>query len=273
MGAALSVAQGSVQPPKFIVIEYRNGKRGGPTIGLVGKGITFDTGGISIKPAQGMEEMKGDMSGGAAVIAAMGAIAQLKPKVNVTALVPATENMPSGSATKPGDVVRAMNGTTIEVINTDAEGRLILADALSYANELGLSPLVDVATLTGACIVALGTITTGAMTNDDALLGKVIAAGDTAGERLWQLPLFDEYEEQIKSDVADIKNTGGRDAGAITAARFLKHFAGDTPWVHLDMAGTDNSTREKGIYVKGATGIPVRTLVNFVMDWAENGEG
>ena len=272
MGSALSVAQGSVQPPKFIIIEYKGGKSGGPTLGLLGKGITFDTGGISIKPAAGMEEMKGDMSGAAAVIAAMGAIAQLKPKANITALAPATENMPSGSATKPGDVVRAMNGTTIEVINTDAEGRLILADALAYANQLGLSPLIDVATLTGAVSVTLGDVATGAMTNDDALLRRVIAAGEAAGEKLWQLPMFDEYEEQIKSDVADLKNTGGRLAGSITAAKFLAHFAGDTPWVHLDMAGTDNSTRERGVWVKGATGIPVRTLVNFVMAWAEDGD-
>ena len=270
MGSALSVAQGSVQPPKFIIIEYKGGKRGGPTLGLLGKGITFDTGGISIKPAAGMEEMKGDMSGAAAVIAAMGAIAQLKPKANITALAPATENMPSGSATKPGDVVRAMNGTTIEVINTDAEGRLILADALAYANQLKLSPLIDVATLTGAISVTLGDVATGAMTNDDALLRRVIAAGEAAGEKLWQLPMFDEYEEQIKSEVADLKNTGGRLAGSITAAKFLAHFAGDTPWVHLDMAGTDNSTRERGVWVKGATGIPVRTLVNFAMAWAED---
>ncbi|HWO93561.1 MAG TPA: leucyl aminopeptidase [Dehalococcoidia bacterium] len=269
MGSALSVANGSVQPPKFIVLEYRGGGRKTHTLGLVGKGITFDTGGISIKPAAGMEEMKGDMSGGAAVIAAMQAIAQLKPKLNVTALVPATENMPSGSATKPGDVVRAMNGKTIEVINTDAEGRLILADALAYANQLGLSPLIDVATLTGACAVALGNVATGAMTNDEALLRDLMAASEQTGEKLWQLPMFDEYEEQIKSDVADIKNTGGREAGAITAARFLAHFAGDTPWVHLDMAGTDTSKRDRGVWTKGATGIPVRTLVSFALAWAE----
>lgn len=272
MGSALSVAQGSVQPPKFIVIEYRGGKKNGPTLGLIGKGITFDTGGISIKPAAGMEEMKADMSGAAAVIAAMGAIARLKLKANVTALAPATENMPSGSATKPGDVVRAMNGKTIEVINTDAEGRLILADALCYANQLGLSPLIDVATLTGACVVALGSITTGAMTNDDALLRRVFDAGAVAGEKFWQLPMFDEYKEQLKSDVADMKNVGGREAGTITAAKFLENFVDGTPWVHLDMAGTDGSTRDRGVLVKGATGTPVRTLVNFAVDWAaENG--
>ncbi len=268
MGSALSVAQGSVQPPKFIILEYKGGKKGGPTLGLIGKGITFDTGGISIKPAAGMEEMKGDMSGAAAVIAAMSAIAQLKPKANITALAPATENMPSGSATKPGDVVRAMNGTTIEVINTDAEGRLILADALCYANKLGLAPLVDVATLTGACVIALGSITTGAMTNNAALLRQVFAAGDAAGEKFWELPMFEEYAEQIKSDVADLKNVGGREAGTITAAKFLEHFVDKTPWVHLDMAGTDGSTRERGVMVKGATGIPVRTLVHFAMAWA-----
>lgn len=273
MGSFLSVAQGSVQPPKFIVVRYRGDPEGPPGLALIGKGITFDTGGISIKPAQGMEEMKGDMSGGAACIAAMQAIAKLKPRINVTAIVPATENMPSGSATKPGDVFRAMSGKTIEVVNTDAEGRLILADALAYARSLGLSPLIDVATLTGAMVVALGTIATGAMTNNQELMDKVIAAGKASGEKIWQFPMWDEYKEQIKSSVADIKNTGGREAGSITAALFLAEFAEDTPWVHLDMAGTDNSSKDNGVFVKGATGIPVRTLVNLTLALAEERQG
>jgi leucyl aminopeptidase len=216
-----------------------------------------------------MEAMKQDMSGAAAVIAAMGAIARLKLPVNVTALAPATENMPGGSAIKPGDVLTAMNGKTIEVINTDAEGRLILADALSYANSLGLTPLIDVATLTGACSVALGNVATGVMTNDDSLAAEVIEAGKQAGEKLWQLPMYEEYEEQIKSNVADVKNTGGRLAGAQTAAKLLAMFAEDTPWAHLDMAGTDDADKASGILVKGATGVPVRTLVHFVRRRAE----
>ncbi len=269
MGALLGVAQGSAQPPKMIVLRYRGAPRRKQTVGLLGKGVTFDSGGISIKPSGGMHEMKADMSGGAAVISAMWAIGQLRPKINVTALVPATENMPSGTATKPGDVHRTMSGKTIEVINTDAEGRLILADALSYANHLGLTPLLDVATLTGACAVALGNVATGVMTNDDDLAGEVIEAGARAGEKLWQLPMYEEYEEQIKSNVADVKNTGGRLAGAQTAAKLLAMFSEDTPWAHLDMAGTDDADKASGILVKGATGVPVRTLVHFVRRRAE----
>ena len=264
MGSFLGVARGSHQPPKFIVLRYHGGGPE-PGVGLIGKGITFDTGGISIKPAANMEAMKQDMSGGAAVIAAIGAIARLQPPVNVTAIVPATENMPGGNAIKPGDILTAMNGTTIEVINTDAEGRLILADALCYANHLGLTPLVDVATLTGACSVALGTVATGLMTNDDALGQRVMEAGQRAGENIWQLPMYEEYEEQIKSTVADVKNTGGRPAGAITAAKFLAKFAGGTPWAHLDMAGTDDAEKDSGVTVKGATGVPVRALIQFVL--------
>jgi leucyl aminopeptidase len=269
MDALLGVARGSHEPPKLIVLEYRGAGDDAPTLGLIGKGITFDTGGISIKPAQGMQEMKGDMAGAAAVIAAMGAIARLKPKVNVTALAPATENMPGGGAQRPGDVVRAMNGKTIEVVNTDAEGRLILADALAYARKLNLSPVVDVATLTGAIIVALGRATMGAMTNNAALLERMRAAAASAGEKLWELPLLDEYEEQIKSDVADIKNVGNREAGSITAGLFLQEFVDDTPWVHLDIAGVDLVEKEKGILVKGSSGIPVRTLVNLALALAE----
>jgi leucyl aminopeptidase len=268
MGAFLGVAQGSRQPPKFIVLHYRGTGPDATALGLIGKGITFDSGGISIKPAAGMQEMKGDMSGGAAVIAVMRAVGQLKPRVNVTAIVPATENMPGGNATKPGDVLRAMSGKTIEVINTDAEGRLILADGLSYARQLNLSPIIDVATLTGAISIALGSVAMGCMSNDQTLCDRVLQAGRAAGEKVWQLPLYDEYKEQIKSEVADIKNTGGREAGAITAAYFLKEFVQDTPWVHLDMAGVDFYEKEKGVLTKGASGIPVRTLVNLVLSLA-----
>jgi leucyl aminopeptidase len=212
--------------------------------------------------------MKGDMSGGAAVIAAMGAIARLKPAIDVIAVVPATENMPSGTATKPGDVLRAMNGKTIEVINTDAEGRLILADGLSFVAQDKPDAIVDVATLTGAIGIALGDVAMGAMTNNDALLGRVRKAAEAAGEKVWELPMYDEYKEQIKSEVADMKNTGGRGAGSITAAFFLKEFVGDVPWVHIDMAGVDFYSKEKGVIVKGASGIPVRTLVQLALDMA-----
>ena len=266
MGSFLGVAKGSHQPAKLILLRHRGGPNGDPGPALIGKGVTFDTGGISIKPSANMAAMKQDMSGGAAVIAALGAIARLQAPLDVTAIVPATENMPGGNAIKPGDVLQAMNGKTIEVLNTDAEGRLILADALAYANHLGYSPLLDVATLTGACAVALGTTTTGLMTNDDLLGSEVIAAGRRAGEKIWQLPMFEEYDELIKSPVADVKNTGGRYAGAITAAKFLATFAGDTPWVHLDMAGTDDADKDSGATVKGATGVPVRTLVHWLLD-------
>lgn len=265
MGGLMGVACGSTQPPKLIVLKYRGNKNSKRTIGLVGKGITFDSGGISIKPSEGMGEMKGDMAGGAAVISAMRAIAELKPKVNVTAIVPATENMPSGCATKPGDVLKASNGKTIEVVNTDAEGRIILADALSYARKLGLSPVIDVATLTGACHVALGGLYSGGFSNDQKLIDKVIAAGRESGERIWQLPLDDDYKEANKSDVADVKNSGGRYGGAITAAKFLHEFIEDTPWVHIDIAGTSTSDKDKEVVVKGETGVIVRTLVNFVL--------
>ena len=262
MGSFLGVARGSHQPAKFLILRHRGGADE-PGLGYCGKGITFDTGGISIKPAANMEAMKQDMSGAAAVVAAMGAIADLELPLNVTALAPCTENMPGGNAIKPGDLLTAMNGATIEVINTDAEGRLVLADALSYANHLGLSPLIDVATLTGACAVALGDVATGVMANDDDLAAEVIAAGKRAGEKFWQLPMFPEYDEQIRSQVADVKNTGGRLAGAITAAKFLARFAGDTPWAHLDMAGTDDASKTRGTQVKGASGVPVRSLVRF----------
>ena len=269
MGALLGVTQGSQQPPKFIVLHYRGGDSTEIDVALVGKGITFDSGGISIKPSEGMAEMKGDMAGGAAVMAAMTAIAQLKPRINVMAIIPATENLPSGDALKPGDILTAMNGKTIEIISTDAEGRLILADALGYAKRLGAKIMVDAATLTGACKVALGDICSGAFGNNQELVDKVIAAGTEAGEHVWQMPMYDEYKEQIKSDVADIKNAGGKYGGAITAAQFLAEFVGDTPWVHLDIAGTNLSEKEKAYLVKGATGVSVRTLVNLVLSLAK----
>ena len=271
MGALIGVALGSTQPPRFIIIKYRGKPDSDSILGLLGKGITFDSGGISIKPAAGMESMKGDMSGGAAMISTMWALGKLRPAINVTALIPAAENMPSGSATRPGDVVTAMNGKTIEVINTDAEGRLILADAICYARKEKLSPIVDVATLTGAMMIALGPGATGFMATDDGLADAMVAAGEASGEKMWRFPLIDEYREGLKSNVADIKNTGARSGGAINAAKFLHFFVEDTPWVHIDMAGTDESDKEKGVWVKGSTGIPTRTLINFAISMADRG--
>jgi leucyl aminopeptidase len=266
MGAYLAVARGSHQPPKFIVLSYR----GGPPdrhLGLLGKGITFDSGGISLKPAERMEEMKGDMAGGAAVLCALKAIAALGVPLTVTAIVPATENMPGGGATRPGDVVKAMNGKSIEVINTDAEGRLVLADAICYARQhLKVTHLVDVATLTGAIVTALGTLRAGLFSNNQAWADQVLKAAERAGERLWPMPLDPEYRDLIKSDVADIRNTGtGRGAGAIVGAYFIRDFVDDTPWVHLDIAGTFLSEKENGYYVKGATGFGVRTLAHLAL--------
>ncbi len=271
MGAFLGVARGSDQPPKLIVLKYV-GDPDNPTnnLGLVGKGITFDTGGISLKPAGGMEDMKGDMAGGASVIGAMKAIGRIRPKINVTGLIAATENMPGGSAQRPGDVVRSMSGKTIEVINTDAEGRLVLADALCYARQIGLSRLVDIATLTGAMVVALGNACSGVMTNDQALTDRVINAGESTGERIWQLPMYSDYKELIKSSVADVKNSGSRSAGSISAAKFLAEFAEDTPWAHLDIAGTYFSDKDKGYLSKGGTGVPTRTLINLTTDLAQS---
>ncbi len=271
MGALLGVGVGSAQPPRLIIMRYRGRPDSEGMVGLIGKGITFDSGGISIKPAAGMEAMKGDMSGGAAIIAAMWALGKLRPAVNVTALIPTAENMPSGSAIRPGDVLRAMNGKTIEVINTDAEGRLILADAICYARQQKLSPLIDVATLTGAMQIALGPGATGFMATDDALAESIANAGQAAGERMWRFPLIDEYAEGLKSNVADIKNTANRAGGAINAAKFLHFFVEDTPWAHIDMAGTDDADKDKGVWVKGSTGIPTRTLVNLVLGMAAKG--
>ncbi|MFC2034826.1 leucyl aminopeptidase [Chloroflexota bacterium] len=265
MGALLGVAQGSRQPPKFIILRYCGGDSNETDVVLLGKGITFDSGGISIKPSESMGEMKGDMAGGAAVMAAISAIAQLKYKINVMALIPTTENLPGGSALKPGDVITTMSGKTIEIISTDAEGRLILSDALGYAQKHRAKFIVDVATLTGACRVALGDVCTGVFGNNQELVDKVITAGIESGELMWQMPMYEEYKEQNKSEVADIKNTGGRYGGAITAAQFLAEFAGDTPWIHLDIAGTFMSEKERNYLVKGATGVAVRTLVNLVL--------
>ncbi len=264
MGALLGVAQGSAEPAKMIVLTYTPKTESKETIAIVGKGITFDTGGISIKPSDGMEKMKYDMAGGATAIGAMRAIAQLKPSVNVISIVPTTENMPGGRAQRPGDVVRAMSGKTIEVINTDAEGRLVLADAVAYARKLGATKIVDLATLTGAVSVALGDVYVAVLGTDQAWIDQVLAAGRKAGEKIWQLPLDKEYREQIKSEIADIKNIGGRKAGTITGAYFIREFVEDTPWAHLDIAGTAWNENGKPHLAVGPTGVGLRTLVNLV---------
>jgi leucyl aminopeptidase len=269
MGAFWSVAQGSDEPPALIVMKYEpSGAPKKPVLGLVGKGITFDTGGISIKPADGMEKMKYDMAGGATMIGAMRAIALLKPQVRVIGIVCATENMPSGKAQKPGDVQIAMSGKSIEIINTDAEGRLVLADGLFYARQLGCTHLVDAATLTGAVVVALGYANAGIFANDDNMYERFHKANDEAGEKMWRLPLDDEYKENIKSTIADIVNSGGRWGGAINAAMFLKEFAEDTPWIHLDIAGTAWMEDQKPWIAKGPSGIALRSLVEFVKGFA-----
>ena len=263
MGSFLSVAQGTPQEPKLIAVEYRNGGNAAP-IALVGKGLCFDSGGISIKPAQGMEFMKFDMCGAAGVLGAMEAIGQLKLPVNVVGLVGSTTNMPSGTAVKPGDVVRASNGKFIEIINTDAEGRLVLADVLAYAKRFSPAVVIDAATLTGACIIALGHTATGVMGSDEDVIQEVLAAGKRASEPGWPLPMWDDFKPLIKSDVADIKNSGGRPAGTITAALFLKEFAEGYPWVHLDIAGTAYSETDLVTLPAGPTGVPVGTFVEFV---------
>jgi leucyl aminopeptidase len=274
MGAFLSVAQGSAEPPALIVLRYEpEGAKDGPVLGLVGKGITFDSGGISIKPSDKMEEMKTDMAGGAAMLGAMRAIALLKPKVRVIAIICAAENMPSGTAQKPGDVQTAMPfspdkpGKTIEIINTDAEGRLVLTDGLTYARQLGATHLIDAATLTGACVVALGHITAGAFCNDEDAWAKFEAALAISGEKFWRLPLGEEYAEMIKSDIGDIKNTGGRYGGAITAAEFLKVFVDETPWIHLDIAGLAWAEDTKPYIAKGPSGVGVRSILEWVRSY------
>ena len=270
MGAFWGVAQGSDEPPALIVMRYEPaGAPDKPVLGLVGKGVTFDTGGISIKPADGMEKMKYDMAGGATMIGAMRAIALLKPKVKVIGIVCATENMPSGKAQKPGDIQTAMSGKTIEIINTDAEGRLVLADGLCYARQLGCTHLIDAATLTGAVVVALGYANAGVFANDDAMYEQFGKALNRAGEKMWRLPLDDEYKEQIRSNIADIMNTGGRWGGAITAAMFLKEFAEDTPWIHLDIAGTAWMEDSKPWIAKGPSGIALRSLVEFAKEFGD----
>ncbi len=273
MGALLGVARGSQEPPKLIILRYDGEKRTtgaqGPPIALIGKTITFDSGGISLKPADKMEQMKSDMMGGAGVLAVMEAAARLALPISIVGLLPATENMPSGTAIKPGDVVTAMSGTTVEVINTDAEGRLVLADALAYAvKRFQPRLMVDIATLTGACSVALGQHAIGLLGTDAPLIDAIRRAADASGERVWQLPLWEEYYEQIKSDVADLKNTGGRAAGTITAAAFLSKFVGKTPWAHLDIAGTMWSDDARHYVTKGPTGAGVRLLIQFLIDEA-----
>jgi leucyl aminopeptidase len=268
MGAFWAVAQGSKEPPKLIVVRYApEDAPDQPHIGLIGKGITFDSGGISIKPSENMHEMKTDMAGGATMLGVMQATAQLKPRIRVTALIPATENMPSGTAYKPGDVITSMSGKTIEILNTDAEGRLVLADALTYAKRLGCTVLIDVATLTGAVMVALGNFTTGVFGWDKEWVNRVLAAATVAGEKMWQLPVDDDYRELYKSTIADLANTGGRYGGAITGAMFIGEFAGDTPWVHLDIAGTRWANDDKPYRAKGPTGHGVHTLVEVLMNY------
>jgi leucyl aminopeptidase len=276
MGAFWAVAQGSAEPPALIVMTYEpkfekgsTPGKGAPVLGLVGKGITFDTGGISIKSADGMEKMKYDMAGAGAMIGAMCAIAQLKPKVKVIGVVCSAENMPDGKAFKPGDVVTGMSGKTIEIVNTDAEGRLVLADGLHYAKTLGCTHLVNAATLTGACVVALGNLNVGLFSNDDAACGKFEEAAKISGEKFWRLPCTDDYRDQIKSQIADIRNTGAtRWGGAISAAMFLKEFVGDTPWLHLDIAGCAWNDDVKPWLPKGPTGIAVRTIVEWVRSYS-----
>ncbi|MGD0823141.1 MAG: leucyl aminopeptidase [Terriglobales bacterium] len=269
MGAFWGVAQGSDEPPALIVLRYEpEGAAKDVHLGLVGKGVTFDTGGISIKPADGMEKMKYDMAGAATMIGAMRAIALLKPKVKVTAVVCATENMPSGKAQKPGDVQIAMSGKSIEIINTDAEGRLILADGLYYARQLGCTHLVDAATLTGAVVVALGYVNAGIFASTDEMYERFAKANQQAGEKMWRLPLDDEYRELIKSNIADMQNSGARYGGAIFAAMFLKEFSEDTPWIHLDIAGTAWMEENKPWIAKGPSGIALRSLVEFVKGWS-----
>jgi len=268
MGSLLGVARGSDEPPKLIVLKYEPRKTAkgakGELLALVGKGITFDSGGISIKPGENMELMKYDMTGAATVMGVMRAVAQIKPSIPVLGIAPCSENLPSGKATKPGDVLRAMTGKTIEVINTDAEGRLVLADAIAYAKQLGATTIIDMATLTGAVSIALGDVNTAILGTNQELINEVIESGKVVGEKFWQLPLDDEYTKQIKSDIADIKNVGGKKAGTITAAAFLKEFADNVSWAHLDIAGTAWGDPATPYRAKGPTGIAVRTLIEFI---------
>ncbi|MBI4462636.1 MAG: leucyl aminopeptidase [Acidobacteria bacterium] len=268
MGAFLSVAQGSEEPPRFVILTYQppQARPGSPVLGLVGKGITFDSGGVSIKPSEGMEKMKYDMAGGATVLGVLRALVELKPPVKVMAFIPLTENLPSGRAQKPGDVQVSLAGKSIEVVNTDAEGRLVLADALTYARTRGCTHLIDAATLTGAIVVALGAHNVGVFSNNEKFQSEVVASARAAGEKFWPMPLEEDYREAIKSDIADIRNTGsGRGGGAITAAMFLQEFVEDTPWVHLDIAGTAWLEEGKSYLAKGPTGVGLRSLVHYVL--------
>lgn len=267
MGAFLSVAKGSCEEPKLVVLKYMKGKNSRDVLGLIGKGVTFDSGGISLKPSKNMHEMKTDMAGAAAVLCSVVAAARLKVKKNVIAVIPLTENMPSGNASKPGDIVESMSGKTIEIITTDAEGRMILADAVTYAKKLGATKLLDVATLTGACVVALGDIASGILGTDQRFVEEVISAGNVSGEKLWQLPIYKEYREYLKSAVADMKNASdlGK-AGTSSGATFIKEFTGDTPWVHIDVAGTADLDRDVPPYSKGATGAGTFTIVNYLLN-------
>jgi leucyl aminopeptidase len=265
MGSFLSVAQGSDEPPRLIVMHYQGaGRKEAPTV-LVGKGVTFDSGGISLKPGEGMDEMKFDMGGAASVLGTMSAVARLKPRINLIGIVVATENMPSGKAVKPGDVVTSMSGKTIEILNTDAEGRLILCDALTYAEKFKPAAVIDIATLTGACVIALGGVRSGLFSNDEALAGELLAAGESALDPCWRMPVDDEYDEALKSNFADMANVGGRPGGAITAAMFLKRFTGKMRWAHLDIAGT---AWKSGV-AKGATGRPVGLLTHYALSQAK----
>lgn len=268
MGAYLSVAKGSNEPPKFIVLEYKGTKK--KPLALIGKSITFDSGGISLKHSEGMEKMKYDMAGGAAVLGIVKAASELKLPVNLIGILPATENLPGGSATKPGDIVKAITGKTVEIINTDAEGRLILADAIGYAKRFKPRAIIDIATLTGACPIALGNEAIAMMGNNRGLMEKLKKSSDNTYERVWEMPLFDEYREYLKSDIADIKNTGGKNGSLVTAAYFLYEFAGKTPWVHLDIAGTAWAEKDKPYIPKGASGIGVRLIMDLIKNWTNN---
>jgi leucyl aminopeptidase len=268
MHTLLSVAQGSAQPPKFIVLEHRGGPKKAKPVALVGKGVTFDTGGISLKPAPEMDEMKFDMCGAASVLGTMKAVGEMKLPLNVIGVIPTTENMPGGRATRPGDVVKSLSGQTVEILNTDAEGRLILCDSLTYVERFQPAAVIDIATLTGACVIALGHVASGLFANDDALAREVLSAADAAHDRAWHMPLWDDYQEQLKSNFADFANIGGRPAGAVTAACFLARFAGKFKWAHLDIAGTAWKSGKE----KGATGRPVPLLTQFLVNRARKGK-
>ena len=264
----LAVAQGTEEPPKFIILEYGADKKNVDTIALIGKAITFDSGGISIKPSQDMWRMKADMTGGAVVLSIMNAIAQIKPNLHVVGLVPATDNMPSGKAYHPGDIITSYDGQTIEVISTDAEGRMVINDALAYAaKNYKPKAMIDFATLTGSMMIALGNHAIGYFANDEDLNNRFVSASEVSGEKIWRMPLWEDYDEQIKSDVADMQHTGGRPGGAITAARFLSKFVGDTPWIHCDIAGYSDIESDKGYNPKGSKGPAVRLIIDLLRNW------